>query len=160
MTFEEDLEYANKVLRIREALISGDILKCRGIQNFKMNKDCNEYSISLPHKKYVFAYLEEREDEGQTFIGSSRIIYAPATKYFNVPFQPGTESGSETYLVNDDPIDEGWYFQRQLILSDTVLKASVIVKTLNSVSMAPYKYYSLHTEHIDEILKRLDEVQQ
>jgi|AGFS01.1.fsa_nt_gi hypothetical protein len=151
--YEEDLEYANKVLRIREALISGDLLKARGIQNFKMNKDCNEYTIQLGDGfNPVFSYLEEREDEGSTFIGSSRIIYAPHTKYFKVMYNPNT------YEVSDDPIDEGWYFQRQLLLQDEVLKAAVIVKTLNSVPMAPYKYFSVHTEFIDEVLKRLDEV--
>lgn len=151
-SFEKDMEYANKILRIRSAMEDGSIVEKDGIHSFSMNSSVFEYHMEFCGEAVVIGYLERRIQTSEIWVSWDAIYYDYRTTHIRYPVNP--TNPSEMIKIDDDVIDEAWYFQNSLVYNPDVLRAVMVVKTLHSVE-SKYEYFQLKTRHIDNIIQRL-----
>ena len=151
--FEEDLEYANKILRIRSAMIDGSIVEKDGIRSFSLRPDVFEYHMELGSSEVVIGYLENRDEYSRSnYVSWDAIYYDQRSQYFS-----GTafsDHPGSSYYICDENMDEAWYFQKSLIMDPTVLRAAVVFNILRTVK-SKYQYFQLRTRNIETIIERL-----
>ena len=154
-SFEEDVEYANKILRIRTAMVDGTLFKDNAFQCINMGD--GNYEITFDHNGGVgiatIAYLENRPwmDVDVSYAGYARILYIRDSDLFNVM------GSHQQYQYIPTAPDEAWYFQASLIEDDIVIRGAIIMKTLAATPMPGFKQFIIMPILLDKILARMDQ---
>lgn len=153
-SFEEDLAFANKILRIRNAIIDGTLFKDDAFVCNKMLGDNYEITFDYQGGAGVtpIAYLENREEskDNTSYTGYARMIINPASNEYTV-------MGDMTvYTFLPTPPDEAWHFQASLLISDAALRGAVIMKTMVTNPMDDFGQFIFMPFHLDRIIKRMD----
>ena len=154
-SFEEDLEFANKILRVRTAMIDGTIFKDNAFQC--VNIGDGNYEITFDHNGGVgiatIAYLENRPfvDDNCSHAGYARILFNSESDLFTVM------GSGEQYRYLPTAPDDAWYFQASLVSNDRVLRGATIMKTLAATPMPGFKQFIILPIILDKILKRMDQ---
>ena len=153
-SFEEDFEFANKILRIRTAMVDGTLFKDTAFQSIHMGY--GNYEITFDHNGgagiATIAYLENRNtNSDSSYAGYARIMF-------------NNESDVYTIMGKDDEYrylptapDEAWYFQASLVSDDAVLRGAIIMKTLAATPMPGFKQFIFMPMLLDKILTRMDQ---
>ena len=156
-SFEENLAYANKILRIRDAMISGNLFKDSAFSCIQMGADSGNYEITFDHNGGVgiatIAYLENRVgvEIVSSYAGHARIYYNNENDRYHV-------MGDDTdYQYLPTAPDESWYFQASLIYNDEILRGAIIMKTLAATPMPGFKQFIVMPMLLDKILTRMDQ---
>lgn len=155
MTFEEDLIYANKILRIRTMLENQTY-----ISNPHIRHNGNRYEILEYHMQrengddLVIGFHELRKDALNTncYVDGALLLYNNnKTGRMQIPHTKKTSGG--VYRYNTVELTEEWHFQQSLILKPDVLTATVVFNILDNVPTY-YNYFHLNIRHVDEIIMR------
>lgn len=156
--FEEDMEFANSVLRIRNAMADKSILNTDGFNLFSHIRPerpewvSMEYSIEWGNEFEVFGYIEK---QGRTNFVSS------GTFEFNVDdnklLYMFCDNHGTLDLIPDTVINEEWYFQNSLLYDEDLLRALLAIYTLkaNPCEYCEYKTLYLRLEYFDKIIRRM-----
>lgn len=152
-SYEEDVEYAHKILRIRTAMIDGTLFKDHAFQCHDLGY--GNYEVTFDHNGgigvSIIGHLENRDNvHDESYAGYSRIVYTNGSNIFNM-----VGSEKEYHFLPTYP-DEAWYFQASLVLNDEELRGSILIKTLAATPMPGFKQFIFMTHQLDHIIKRMD----
>lgn len=153
-SFEEDLAYANKILRIRNAIIDGTIFNDNAFVCNKMMGD--NYEITFDYQGGCgvtpIAYFENRDEskDNSSYTDRARMKINQASNEYTV------EGDTTIYTFLPTAPDEAWYFQASLIISDKALLGAVIMKTMVTNPMQRFGQFIFMPFHLDCIIKRMD----
>lgn len=153
-SFEEHLEFANKILRIRTAILDGTLFNDHAFQWHDLG--AGNIEVTFDHNGGVgvstIAHLENRNVEHDiSYAGYARINYNRESTAFYI-------MGDETeYQYLPTAPDEAWYFQASLVCSDAVLRGATIIKTLAATPQPGYNQFIVMTITLDKVIKRMDE---
>lgn len=154
--YETYLEYANKILRIREAIVNGTLFQDHAFT--RVGFPNGKYDIRFDHNGGVgittIAHLENRvgKENDPSFAGSERIFYNSENNIYNL-----RGDGSDYHQYIPTAPDEEWYFQASLIYSDEVLRGDIIIKTLAAHPMPGFKQFIITPILLDKIISRMDQ---
>lgn len=152
MTFEEDLAYANKVLRIRTMLEKKTYTSNPRFRHFSIRPDVFEYHMKRGYgDEIVIGYHEKRQDAKHiNFYSWELLIYNNSKRdRMQVPYvQP-------SFRYQTDELCEEWHFQQSLIHEPDVLTGIVVFNVLDSVP-TEFDYFQLKVRHLDDIIRRLE----
>lgn len=153
-SFEEHVEFANKLLRIRTAILDGTLFNDHAFQWHDLG--AGNIEVTFDHNGgmgiSVIAHMENRNVEHDvSYAGYARINYNSESDVFNL-------MGDETdYQYLPTAPDESWYFQASLVSSDAVLRGAVIMKTLAATPQPGYKQFIIMPIILDKIIARMDQ---
>lgn len=151
-SFEEDLKFANQILRIRTAAVDGTLFKDVAFKFHDLGGGRFEITFDHNNRISTIGYLENRDDAFQTsYSGYARISYNSQKDTYTVI---GSE---EDYRFLPTAPDEAWYFQESLIYNDEILRGAIIMKTLAATPMPGFKQFIVMPMLLDKILTRMDQ---
>lgn len=153
-SFEEDLAFANKILRIRTAMVDGTLFTDEAFKCHDLGY--GRFEITFDHNGGVgistIGYLENIEkNTDSSYAGYARILYNSESDLYTVM------GNDEEYRFLPTAPDEAWYFQASLVSNDKVLRGAIIMKTLAATPMPGFKQFIIIPIILDKIIKRMDE---
>lgn len=152
MTFEEDLAFANKILRVRTILENQTYLSNPRFRHFSMRPDVFEYHMKRGYgDEIVIGYHEKRQDAKHiNFYAWETLIYNNAKlNTMQVPYV------HQRFKYHTDELCEEWHFQQSLICEPDVLTGMVVFNVLDSVP-TDFDYFQLKVRHLDDIIMRYE----
>lgn len=153
-SFEEDLAFANKILRIRTAAVDGTLFTDSAFKFHDLGG--GRFEITFDHNGGVgistIGYLENVEmNKDSSYAGYARILYNSESDLYAVT------GNDEEYRFLPTAPDEAWYFQASLVSNDKVLRGAIIMKTLAATPMSGFKQFIFIPIILDKIIKRMDQ---
>lgn len=152
MTFEEDLEYAHKVLRVRTILETQSYLTNPRFRHFSLRPDVFEYHMKRGFgDEIVIGYHEKRQDVKHiNFYYWELLIYNNSKlDRMQVPYV------QNSYRYKTDELCEEWHFQQSLIHKPDVLRGMVVFNILDTVP-TKFEYFQLKAQYLDDIIMRYE----
>lgn len=152
MTFEEDLAYANKILRVRTILEQQTYTSNPRFRHFSLRPDVFEYHMKRGYgDEIVIGYHEKRQEAKHINFYSWETLIYNNTKLdrMQVPYV----RGMNRYQVNE--LCEEWHFQQSLVCDPDVLTGMVVFNVLDSVQ-TDFDYFQLKVRHLDDIIRRYE----
>lgn len=152
MTFEEDLEYAHKVLRVRNILEHQTYTPNPRFRHFSLRPDVFEYHMKRGHgDEIVIGYHEKRQDALHiNFYSWETLIYNNSKRdRMQFPYLPA----AFRYQTNE--LCEEWHFQQSLLHEPDVLTGMVVFNILDSVP-TDFDYFQLNVRHLEDIIMRYE----
>ena len=150
MTFEEDLAYAHKVLRIRTMMEDKTLLSNNRFYTFSMRPDVFEFHMNRFHDEIVIGYQEKRQDaECVNWYSWDTLVANPNNNYLQIG------GLGKKFKIHDDEMSEEWHFQNSLLMEPDVLTGMVTMTLLRTVP-TEFEYFQLKVRHIDDIIQRYE----
>jgi|SRR6478609_3717058 len=152
MTFEEDLEYAHKVLRVRTILENQTYLSNSRFRHFSLRPDVFEYHMKRGvGDEIVIGYHEKRQDAKHINYYSWELLIYNNSKLNRMQI-PMT---NKAFMYQTDELCEEWHFQQSLVHEPDVLTGMVIFNVLDSVP-TDFDYFQLKVRNLDDIIMRYE----
>lgn len=149
MTFEEDLEYAHKVLRVRTILETQSYLTNPRFRHFSAWFDVFEYHMKRGHSdEVVIGYHEKRQESSHVNFYARGLLIYNNSKRDRVQFP----SLHGTFRYQTDELCEEWHFQQSLIHKPAVLRGMVVFNILDTVP-TQFEYFHLKAQYLDDIIR-------
>lgn len=151
MTFEEDLAYAYKVLRIRTMMEDKSLLMNPRFRTFSLRPDVFEFHMKRgPEDEIVIGYQEKRDEANCTnWYSWDTLVFNPNNTFLQIG---GLAKG---FTIHDDEVSEEWHFQNSLLVDSDVLTGMMTVMLLRTVP-TEFDYFQLKVRHIDDIIQRYE----
>lgn len=151
MTFEEDLAYAHKVLRVRNILETQSYLSNPRFRHFSLRPDIFEYHMKRGHgDEIVIGYHEKRYGAGcPNWYSWDTLVVNPLNNFLQIG------GLTKAYLVHDDELTEEWHFQNSLLMEPDALTGLMTVTMLRTVP-TKFEYFQLKVRHLDDIIQRYE----
>lgn len=149
MTFEEDLAYANKVLRIRTMMEDKTLLANPRFRTFSLHPDVYEFHMKRGYgDEIVIGYQEKRDEVScSNWYSWDTLVFNPNNTFLQIG---GLVKG---YTIYDEPVSEEWHFQNSLLMEPDVLTGMMTVMLLRTVP-TEFDYFQLKIRHLDDIIRR------
>lgn len=150
-SFEEDLAYAYKVLRIRTMMEDKSLLMNQRFRTFSLRPDVYEFHMKRGYGDEIVIGYQEKRDEV-----SCANLYSWDTLVVN-PHNNLLQIGglSQAYRIHDEEVSEEWHFQHSLLMPSDVLTGMMTVMLLRTVP-TDFDYFQLKVRHLDDIIMRYE----
>lgn len=151
MTFEEDLAYAHKVLRVRTMMEDKTLLSNERFSSFSMREEVFEFHMKRsPIDVIVIGYQEKRPDASCiNWYSWDTLVANPLNNYLQIG------GLGKRFKIHDDEMSEEWHFQNSLLMEPDVLTGMVTMTLLRTVP-TEFEYFQLKVRHINDIIQRYE----
>lgn len=149
-SFEEDLEYANKILRVRTMMEDKTLLAHPDFLVKTVQGDVLEFLMKDDSEVYnVIGYMYNRaEPDAINWFG----VISLNVNYLNHTINVIRSASS--YPIYDYDLSEEWHFQQSLVVDPVALRGMVVIKLLHSVP-SNKDYFKFRLRHLDEIIRKV-----
>lgn len=151
MTFEEDLAYANKVLRIRTMMEDKTLLANPRFRTFSLRPDVYEFHMKRGYGDEIVIGYQEKQDEAicTNWYSWDTLVLNPNNNLLQIG------GLSNAFRIHDDELTEEWHFQHSLLMPSDVLTGMMTIMLLRTVP-TEFDYFQLKVRHLDDIIMRYE----
>ena len=151
MTFEEDLSYANKILRVRTLMEDKSLLMNPRFRIFSLRPDVFEFHMKRGHGDEIVIGYQEKRDEAccTNWYSWDTLVLNPKNNILQIG------GLAKAFRIHDDELTEEWHFQNSLLLEPDVLRGMMTVMLLRTVP-TDFDYFQLKVRHVDDIIRRYE----